>query len=291
MLGIISAIISTTAFSLLAVIYKRLRERGVGPIAVMGIGAICIPVWIFLGMTMWLQGDYPNLNSAYIVSIVVWLIGVFILNWGDKYLYAHRGLTELKSYGAAISLLVGFGIDSFFFTTSPRLFSITAALLLLIGGFILSKNANYLPQNNNRPISLKIVIGILTLSALLFVVDATAYKTGVNIQRNILYQIVFTQTLLHSLFFIGGARQIQRCLIEKKITKQDILLIFSLLLIATFFEVFMVKNFSLMLLMVLPIISLVLFSFYDFKNGQLQFSKQSLAALVFVALGLVLSQI
>src|SRR3989344_714535 len=134
MLGIIAAIVSTISFSFLALIYKKLREKGVGPMAIMGLGAICVPVWIFIGYLVWLNGDAPQLSRSYLASLLIWIIGVSILSWGGKYLYAYRNLTELKAYGLAIGLLTGLGADLFFIKTVLNPFSVISAFLLLVGG-------------------------------------------------------------------------------------------------------------------------------------------------------------
>jgi len=64
-----------------------------------------------------------------------------------------------------------------------------------------------------------------------------------------------------------------------------------LLLVATFFEAFMVKNLPLVFLAVVGVIPLALFSFYDFKSGQLKLSKESVLAIILVGAGLLITQI
>lgn len=287
---IIATIISTLAFGLLALVYKRLRERGVQTLSVMGLGAFCVPAWALLSILLMLRGDMPKLTMPYVASLLVWLLVVFLWNWGSKYLYAHKSLTELKSYSLAIGIIVGVVVDALFFRTTLNFPIFTATALFLTGGVLLSKKAYGGEARVTQSLPLRTVIGVLTINAVLAVVATAAYKYSLELQQNILHQIVFTQSFLYGAFFIFSAGDIAQKIRGGAIAKQEVFLISVLIFVATFFEVFMVKNLPLTVLAAVSVIPLVIFSFYDFTTGYLRLSAKNVAAVLLVAVGLLTLQ-
>ncbi len=284
MFSIISALIYNIAFSFIEIIYKNLRSKGVSSFGVLAIGFCCVPIWIILGF--WLSSDFIS-SVTYWVALGVWLIVVYLSNLLSKYLYGYKSLTELKSYSLGLSLVLGLIVDILYFRLSIRLITVLAALLLLTGGILLSHNHS---SRKNKSIKWSVVLIILLTNSIFQVIAISAYKVGISLQENIIFQVILTQSLLYSLFFMTGFSSLKTNTVSRQITIKHILGVFSLLLIGTFFEAYTVKSFPITILAVLSVIPTIIFSCYDLKCKELTISKESIIAIILVFIGLILSQ-
>ena len=283
--ALIAAVISTVAFSLIALLYKDLRNKNVPTLGVMAIAGLCVPVWIILGLWLVKTGD-ANSSSAYWLSLGMWAAVVYVWNASSKYLYRYKGLTELHSYSLGGGLVLGVLADMAYFQQAFDAKIMFSAGLLLLGGILLAKK-----RHESRDIPWTHVAALVAVTSVFAVVAATTYKIGVHLQPNVLSQVVFTQSILYSLFFLTGAQSFVRNIRKARITLKHVLGICGLLLVATVFEAYAVKAFPVTMLVMLSVIPLALFSFYDAKNKELACSKKSIAALCLILAGLLLPQL
>lgn len=290
MFSIFAAIASTTLFSGVALFWKRLRDKNVGPLATLGLGAICIPIYVVFGIILDHLGYAPTFSSPYFLVLALWIIGAFAINWTGTYLYKYRTLTELRTYQTSIAILVAVIVDSIFFKSTASVWNIIATIILFAGGLVLSGNVSYKAIRNTLTLG-GAVIPILTFNAFLQVANIAIYKLAIAYQSQPLYQAVIGESLLYFLFFVVSFRDIRLGTSTGKISFKEITIIGSLLFVGTIFEIYMIKSFSVSLNIVLSVIPIAIYSLYDFKVKNLKLSIQSISALVLVIIGLGLSKL
>ncbi|HEU5114136.1 MAG TPA: hypothetical protein VFT82_00020 [Candidatus Paceibacterota bacterium] len=290
MFPIFSAIAATTLFSGTALIWKRLRDRGVGTAGALALGATAIPLWIALGIVFHFLGYAPASGPQYFAFLAAWVIGAFTINCTGTYLYRYRNLTELRAYQTSIAIFAAIVIDLAFFKTEISPWSIVAVVLLFISGWILGENSISTGKIRAAISQGRVVVPVLTFNAFLQAINIATYKMAISYQTTPLFQAVVGETLLFTMFFAAGYRDIRKAAKEKKATWKSAFVIGFLLFLGTVFEIYMIKDFSVSLNIVLSVIPIAIYSFYDFKNRHVKISKESVAALLLAIIGLVLAQ-
>ncbi len=290
MFSIFSAIASTTIFSALAISWKKLRDKDVGSLTTLGLGAISIPLWIIAGIILYSLGYIPVITAPYLLSLFLWIVGAFVINWTGTYLYKYRTLTELRTYQTSIAILVAIAVDYFFFRSTVSLWSVIATVILFSSALILSGNVSYKGFRNSLSLG-KAVIPILICNAFLQVANVAMYKHAISYQPQPLYQAIIGESVLYLLFFLASFRKIRVDIGKGRVMLKEAVAIGSFLFVGSIFEIYMIKDFSVSFNIVLSVIPMAIYSFYDFKQKNIKVSKQSILALVLVIIGLCLSEI
>ena len=283
MSGIFALVFSKITFSLIVILWKGLRNKGVSTLSSLSIYVFSIPVLLLLGL-MALRENEVILSGAYMAIVLLWLIPVFVSNLFDVYLLKYQALTEQSSYKLAIATFLAILIDIFVFNTQYSVWILIAAFLFFIGGSILSRNK--LEKIHNVP--LVAVFLLVAAIAGLDVVEYALYKEGLLLQSSILFHILISQSLLFILFFILGFRKFIPDLKSRRVSVKDIVTINVLIVIYVVLEAIALKELPLVVVVSASILPLVLYSAFDFRNKELVLSYKSVLALFLVMLGIVI---
>lgn len=289
MFAVFSAIASTTLFSGVGVLWKRLRDRDIGTLGVLCIGIISVPFWIIVAGILYYQNILPVLSSSYLYILVLWVVGAFLVNWVGTYLFKYRTLTELRVYETLAAIILGIATDILFFKSQFSPYMVLATTLLFLSGLILTKGIP--PDRIRSEISLKRLLPLLLLGAVLQVFNIAIFKIALSHQPNPLWHSIFGESILYAFFFFVGFKNIKSGIQVKKIGLSESILIGLLLFVGTVFQIFMIRDFSVSLNVVLSIIPVVIYSLYDIQSKKIRLSLQSALAFLLLIIGLLVAKL
>lgn len=281
--GVLAAIITVISFSLLSVVWKDLRNKGVDSSSILALLGFGVPIWLTLGIYL-MRTDLPNLPIVYIVLVLMWTLIILAGNFLDVFILRFGGLTELSAYGSMFSVIVALLVDIFWFDIIPRALTYLAIICFFVAGLILSRNRNKLLKSK-RKIPLKIVLFTLLSVSLLYTLGIALYKQGLVYQTTILFHLVITQTVLHTTWFCMGAKPLMKDIQNKKITPLHILASTFFLAGGVFGELHAIQALPVTIMVVIGILSPAIFTMFDLKKKEMNVTPLSVGALFLIILG------
>lgn len=280
--GIFAALSMVVSFSLMNLFLKDLRNKGVKTFGVLAIFGFGVPFWIILGL--FLTKDYGiNLSKVYLIYVLIWVLGVAMINFLGAYLFRYAGLSELTAYGLTFSTVSAIVADSLLFDIIPTIVSLIAISCFFVGGFILTSNRNKLKQK----IGTWKVLLIIMISSLLNVAIFSVYKLGLGMQTNILVHVSLSQSLLHGIYFIVGFNFLKKGMKKKIVTEKHILFIPLLLILGATSEAFALSKLPIVIIMLMGVLPLAIYSVFDIKKKEILLNVQSIFAVSLVFVGLI----
>lgn len=282
-LGILILLLSKVCFSLIVVIWKDLRKKGVDTFSNLSMFVFSIPILFVLGLFA-LQKHEVVLTWWYLLIVFLWIVPVFLSNIFDVYLLRYQSLTEQSSYKLAVATTLAFLADIFIFHATYSLWMLIAVSCFVIGGGTISRNK----ISGMSRLPLVRAFFFMTLIASADVIAYTLYKNGLLIQSTIFFHILISQSILFLLFFVVGSRKFIPHLRSRTISPKNIVSVNALIIIYVISEAIAVKELPLIIVVSASLLPLVLYSFFDFKNREVHLSKKSIFALILVLIGIVI---
>lgn len=284
MLEILCLLFSRILFSSVVFVRKELRGDDVNSLSILAIYIFTVPFLILFGFYLYNTTNVPLVFSIeYIFYILLWLAVVFLATIGTVFIIKYESLVELSSYTLGFSTLFAILLDIFFLKTTYNFLTFIAIILFLISGFCLTHNK----KNNAAKYSLIILMGMLIGISLLDALDVAIYKKGMLFQSNILFHAVICYSLLYTIFFILGYKSLIRDIKSQIILPKHILIITIAIIIFIFCDLYAISKIPVSFIILSSIVSILLYSLYDFKTNELKLNMYNGIALLFLICGIV----
>jgi hypothetical protein len=159
-----------------------------------------------------------------------------------------------------------------------------AVFCFLCSGFLLSKNRAI----KTKGISLLAILGVLFIISALGALEWSIYKKAFDFQPHVLLHIFVAQSILFSLFFIVGIRDLIAGVKTGAITPTNIVITTALIVPFVFLEGFALSQLPVAIVVLSTVWPLALYAVSDVKTKQLKLSKTSGLAFVGVVTGIIL---
>ncbi|NTW27458.1 MAG: hypothetical protein HGA36_03970 [Candidatus Moranbacteria bacterium] len=276
---ILLAIINSIIWTLLSIRWKSLRKKDISSISSFGLLSAGLPLWLISFVYLYYQHNFIY-SERYAANLLLWIVLCIATNLGILYILKFKALSELGIYQLAISTFVAMLIDVIFFKSNFNLPTLLGVMMLLLAGFLLSKNK--ISQNKDPKLSSTLLL-VLFLS-IAGVVQFAAYKNALMVQSMPLLHVMFAQVILHLVFLAVCLNSLKRDFVGGKLKIADFVFFGFLIYVFTIIEAFLFKELPITLLISLTVLNILLFQIYDIKNKDLKHSWQLyLAACLAVA--------
>lgn len=283
--GVFAALVMAVSFSLLNALWKQLRNKGVDSSALLALLGFGVPIWLVIGVYL-LRTHSPNLSFLYITLVVFWTLIILCSNFLHVYVIRYGGLTELSAYGSTFSILVALSVDIFWFNILPEIFTYTAIGCFFVAGLILSQNRGNLVKKELK-MDLRKVLPLLLTTSLLYTLGFAVYKEGISYQSTILFHLVIMQTALHTSWFFIGMKPLFSNIKKGLITPKFILISLTLLVTGVFGELYALRELPVTIMVLIGIISPAIFTLFDIRKKEMNFTPLSIGALILIVSGFV----
>lgn len=261
------AIINSIIWTLLSIRWKSLRKKDISSISAFGLLSFGLPLWLVSFAYLYYQHNFIY-SERYFGNLSLWIVLCIATNLGSLFILKFKALSELGVYQLAISTFVAMFIDVIFFKSSFNLPTLLGVIMLLLAGFLLSKNK--ISQNKNLKLSATLLL-VLFLSVA-GAVQFAAYKNALMVQTSPLLHVMFAQVILHLVFLAVCLKSLKRDLVAEKLKIADFAFFGILIYAFTVIEAFLFKELPITLLISLAVLNILLFQIYDIKNKDLKHS-------------------
>lgn len=283
MFYILMAFIGELGFMGLGVLSKRLRNKGVQTLSVLGLYGVLTPVWALLAAWFVFQGQ-TDIGIKYLVVLGAWICVCFTLNFGNTWLMRFQSLSDGSSYKFGFAVLWALIADLVFFQHEFSSIKVLALVLLFSGGTVLHFSRQKVVADALRmPLPKRLVI-IMGLS----LVEASTYflfKLGAGMQVSDLFHNALSQALLFSIFFAMGWRSFQTDRAAGHVPAIYAIAMLTLMLVACVASGFAIAGLPLTLVVMFTLIRMSVFAVHDMKTGEIPASLKVIMSVIFIVCG------
>jgi len=285
MFFILMAILGEIGFMTLAVLGKRLRNRGVVTRSILGAYGLLSPVWAALALYFIIQGD-ATFTPIYCGLVAVWIGICYILNSGTLFISKFQSLSEGVGYRFSLTALCAFVVDSVFFNTTFNPQSLISMGLLFLGGTALSFSRQKQVESNLKiPVFQR--LGIILFLAVVEVATYSLFKMGAQMQESYLFHNVLSQALLFPVFFLIGRTYLISDIKTGIFPTFYIWAMMGLMLAAAIAEGFAIAGLPVSLIIMFSLIRVVVYALHDIKTRELPLTPLNGLSIAMIAAGLV----
>ncbi len=283
MFYLLMAFIGELGFMALSILSKRLRNRGVKTLSILGVYSLLTPVWV--GMAAWfLFRGQTDLSFQYMVVVAAWVCVCFTLNFGSTWLMRFQSLTDGSGYKFGFTVFWALIADLLFFQHDFSMEKALALLLLFGGGTVLHFSRQTVVVDALRmPLAKR--LGIIMFLALVEASTYFLFKVGATMQSSDLFHNALSQALLFSIFFIMGWKAYQSDKAFGHFPTSYAVILTALLLVAAVADGFAIAGLSLTLFVMFSLIRMAAFAVHDMKTGEILVSFKTILAVSLIACG------
>ncbi len=286
MFYIVMALIGELGFMGLGILSKRLRNRGVQTLSILGLYGVLTPVWVLLaGWFLW-HGQF-DIGTKYVVVLAAWICICFILNFGNTWLTRFQSLSDGSGYKFGFTVFWALVADLVFFQHEFSSEKVLALFFLFSGGTVLHFSRQKIVDDSLHmalPRRLAIIMGLSLVEALTYFL----FKLGAGMQASDLFHNAVSQALLFSLFLFMGWRSLQSDKVAGHVPPFYAVVLVLLMLVACIADGFAIAGLSLTLFVMFTLIRMSAFAVHDMSSGEIPVSLKTVLAISSIVCGFVI---
>lgn len=283
MFYILMAVIGELGFMSLGILSKRLRNRGVQTLSILGVYGFLAPLAMLTAAWFIYKGQ-ADLGIQYALIVAAWLAVCFALNFGNTWLTRFQSLSDGSGYRFGFTVFWALVADLLFFQHQFSPEKVVALILLFSGG-----TALHFARQKTVEATLQIpLIKRLSIVMFLSLVEAATYflfKLGTTMQSSDLFHNALSQMLLFSIFLVMGWRSYQSDRGAQHLPLPYVVALMVLMLVAAVADGFAIAGLSLTLFVMFSLIRMSAFAVHDMKTGEIPLSLQTILAIGLIACG------
>lgn len=283
MFYILMALVGELGFMGLGILSKRLRNKGVKTLSILGVYGLLTPAWVLMALWFMYQGQ-ADIGIKYMLVLAAWVCVCFILNFGNTWLTKFQSLTDGSGYKFGFTVFWALLADVLFFQHEFSLIKAFALFLLFSGGTVLHISRQKIVVDALRMPLLKRLAIVMFLS----LIEASTYflfKVGTTMQSSDLFHNALSQTLLFTIFMVMGWKSFQSDRAFGHIPMAYMIALVGLMLVAAVADGFAIAGLSLTLFVMFTLIRVSAFAVHDMKTGEIPLSYKTLLAVGLIACG------
>lgn len=284
---VLMAVIGELGFLALAILQKRLRNRGAQTKAILASYGLTLPVWIAIipGFLIF-AGQSIEVTQVYLLIVAAWLCACFFLNFGAVYLMRYQSMSDGTGYRFGFTVLLALLADVFIFSTGLSYEKLVTLCMLFAGGTILHfSRQQHINADMTMPLAKR--LAAIFVIALAEVATYSLFKYGAALQPSSILHNAVLSILLFTTFLLLGGREMVRENKDGKLPSLYLVALVVILVPACLADGLAMAALPVSVFVMFSLIRAVAYAVHDIKTKELLLTPANGLAIALIIGGLV----